>query len=263
MNAVNKTLYIPLFGKAAVSQKGIIIKDSKAEEIWKREGFALHGKARSRWLTYYMAMRARVFDEWTKDQLQKYPEAVILHIGCGMDSRVERINAFERIWYDIDYPSVIQERMQYFTESNHYRMLSADASGTKWIDGLEKGKEAIVIMEGISMYLTNEELGSLFLALQSQFANVRLLMDSYTVFGAKASRFKNPVNDVGAKIVSGIDYPEILEQNEGIRFVRELDMTPSELIDELSGFEQIFFKLMFAGKAAKRIYRLYEYKINK
>ncbi len=263
MNAVNKTLYIPLFGKAAVSQKGIIIKDSKAEEIWKKEGFALHGKAKSRWLTYYMAMRARVFDEWTKDQLQKYPEAIILHIGCGMDSRVERINAFERIWYDIDYPSVIQERTQYFMESGHYRMLSADASNTKWINGLEKGKEAIVIMEGISMYLTNEELGSLLLALQSQFANVLLLMDSYTVFGAKASRFKNPVNDVGAKIVSGIDYPEILEQNEGIHFVREHDMTPSELVDELRGLEQIFFKFMFAGKAAKRIYRLYEYKINK
>ncbi|TCL56242.1 O-methyltransferase involved in polyketide biosynthesis [Kineothrix alysoides] len=263
MNAVNKTLYIPLFGKAEVSRKGIIIKDPKAEEIWKQEGFALHGKAKSRWLAYYMAMRARVFDEWTKNQLQKYPEAIILHIGCGMDSRVERINAFERIWYDIDYPSVIQERMQYFTESDNYRMLSADASDIKWINGLEKGKEAIVIMEGISMYLTNEELGSLFLALQSQFANVLLLMDSYTVFGAKASRFKNPVNDVGAKIVSGIDYPEVLEQNERIHFAGELDMTPSGLVDELSAFEQIFFRLMFAGKAAKRIYRLYEYKIIK
>lgn len=263
MDAVNKTLYIPLFGKAAVSQKGIIIKDSKAEEIWEKEGFALHGKAKSRWLTYYMAMRAHVFDEWTKKQLQKYPEAIVLHIGCGMDSRVERINASERIWYDIDYPSVIQERMQYFEESGNYRMLSADASDIKWINGLENGKEAIVIMEGISMYLTGGEIGSLFLALQNQFTRVLLLMDCYTVFGAKVSRFKNPVNDVGAKIVSGIDHPEAFEQNEGIHFTRELDMTPSELIDELSAFEQTFFKLMFAGKTAKKIYRLYEYKINK
>ncbi len=263
MDAVNKTLYIPLFGKASVSQKGIIIKDPKAEEIWKKEGFTLRGKAKSRWLTYYMAMRARVFDEWTKKQLQKYPEAIVLHIGCGMDSRVERINASERIWYDIDYPSVIQERKHYFEESGNYRMLSADASDTKWIGGLDKCKEAVVIMEGISMYLTGGEIGSLFLALQNQFTRVRLLMDCYTVFGAKASRFKNPVNDVGAKIVSGIDHPEAFEQNEGIHFTRELDMTPSELIDELSAFEQTFFKLMFAGKTAKKIYRLYEYKINK
>ena len=41
MNSVNKTLYIPLYGKAYVSKKGIILKDSKAEEIWAKEGFAL------------------------------------------------------------------------------------------------------------------------------------------------------------------------------------------------------------------------------
>ena len=34
MNGVNKTLYIPLYGKSYVSKKGIILKDTKAEEIW-------------------------------------------------------------------------------------------------------------------------------------------------------------------------------------------------------------------------------------
>lgn len=33
MNEVNKTLYIPLYGKALVSKKGIIIKDEMAQKI--------------------------------------------------------------------------------------------------------------------------------------------------------------------------------------------------------------------------------------
>ena len=37
MNNVNKTLYIPLYGKAYVSKKGIILNDKKAEEIWSSE----------------------------------------------------------------------------------------------------------------------------------------------------------------------------------------------------------------------------------
>lgn len=41
MNEINKTLYIPLYGKSSVSKKGIIIKDSKAEEIWEKEKFPL------------------------------------------------------------------------------------------------------------------------------------------------------------------------------------------------------------------------------
>ena len=43
MNGVNKTLYIPLYGKSYVSRKGIILGDKKAEEIWEAEGFELKG----------------------------------------------------------------------------------------------------------------------------------------------------------------------------------------------------------------------------
>ena len=64
MDGVNQTLYIPLYGKAFVSNKNIILKDEKAEEIWKKEGFPLKGKSKSKWLAYYMAMRAAVYDAW-------------------------------------------------------------------------------------------------------------------------------------------------------------------------------------------------------
>ena len=55
MNGVNKTLYIPLYGKAYVSKKGIILDDKKAE------------------------------------QMVNAPNAVVIHIGCGMDSRCIRV----------------------------------------------------------------------------------------------------------------------------------------------------------------------------
>lgn len=34
MNEINKTLYIPLYGKAKVSKMGIILNDKTAETIW-------------------------------------------------------------------------------------------------------------------------------------------------------------------------------------------------------------------------------------
>ena len=64
MNEVNKTLYIPLYGKSEVSKKKIIINDPTAEKIWAKVNFKVTGKARSKWLTYNMAMRARIFDDW-------------------------------------------------------------------------------------------------------------------------------------------------------------------------------------------------------
>ena len=58
MNNVNKTLYIPLYGKSYVSKKGILLHDPKAEEIWAAEGFKIRGKSASKWLAYYMGMRS-------------------------------------------------------------------------------------------------------------------------------------------------------------------------------------------------------------
>ena len=67
MNNVNKTLYIPLYGKAYVSERGLFLKDLQAEHIWKAEGFALKGKAKSKWLAYNMGMRSAVFDRWLEE----------------------------------------------------------------------------------------------------------------------------------------------------------------------------------------------------
>lgn len=72
MNEVNKTLFIPLYGKSQVSKKNIILNDPTAEKIWEEEGFPMHGKSKSKWLAYNMAMRARVFDDWTDEMLREH-----------------------------------------------------------------------------------------------------------------------------------------------------------------------------------------------
>ena len=56
MDSVSKTLYIPLYGKAYVSKRGLFLNDAKAEEIWAKEGFPLKGKSASQWLAYYMGI---------------------------------------------------------------------------------------------------------------------------------------------------------------------------------------------------------------
>ena len=83
MNNVNRTLYIPLYGKAYVSKRSLFIKDEKAEEIWEAEQFALKRKSRSKWLAFYMGIRSAVFDGWLRSKLSQKEGAAVIHIGCG------------------------------------------------------------------------------------------------------------------------------------------------------------------------------------
>ena len=259
MTEVNKTLYIPLYGKSYVSEKGIILSDKKAEEIWSSAGFSLTGRSKSKWLAYYMGMRARVFDDWVSAKVRENGDAIVIHVGCGLDSRVERVGASHNMWYDLDFPEVVEERRLYYTENDHYRMIGADIRKDGWLSAIPTTRCAIVVMEGVSMYLASNELLSVLSMLCSRFDSLSILMDCYTTFAAKASKIKNPINDVGVTLVYGIDDPYSCEV-DNLVFVKEWDMTPTHLIDELSGMEKRLFKSLYGGEMSKKLYRLYEYR---
>ena len=259
MNNVNQTLYIPLYGKSYVSKKGIILQDKKAESIWDAEGFPLKAKSKSKWLAYYMGMRSAVFDHWLTEQVSQTSDAVILHIGCGLDSRCLRIATPVQAWYDIDFPDVITERKRFYQPTNTYHMIGIDSRNAALFDILPKAEHAIIIMEGISMYMNTEELTTLLNRLSKHFTNVQLLIDCYTSFAAKASKYKNPINDVGVTKVYGIDHPSLISENTGFHFIKEHNMTPASMINQLNKMEKLIFKPLYGGKIAKKMYRLYEY----
>ncbi len=259
MNSVNKTLYIPLYGKSYVSKKGLFLDDKKAEEIWAAEGFSLKGKSKSKWLAYYMGIRSAVFDEWLKQKLADGQNAVVIHIGCGMDSRFIRVGTDNQKWYDVDFFEVIEERKRYYVESANYQMIAGDVRDCRWLKNIKENNHAIIVMEGVSMYLTIEEIHKLTNSLCAHFKRVVLLMDCYTSFAAKMSKHRNPINDVGVTKVYGIDNPEGLQSDE-LAFVKEHTMIPKKYIDELRGLEKFVFSKLYAGGFSKKLYRLFEYK---
>lgn len=259
MNSVNKTLYIPLRGKAYVSKKGLFLDDKKAEKIWEAEGFALRGKSSSKWLAYYMGIRSAVFDEWLKEQARENDGAVVIHIGCGLDSRIIRAGIEYHKWYDVDFSDVIEERKLYYSESCSYQMLVGDARDCKWLEDIEETGSAIVVMEGVSMYLTADEMQKLTDSLCDHFERVALLVDCYTSFAARVSKHRNPINEVGVTKVYGVDDPKEY-QGEKIVFVRERKMIPEKYVNELKGFERFIFSRLYAGSFSEKLYRLFEYK---
>ena len=118
---------------------------------------------------------------------------------------------------------------------------------------------AIVILEGVSMYFQPEELVRLLSELSGHFKLVKLLMDCYTERAAKASKYKNPINDVGVTEVYGYDNLQDLADKSGLVFSKEHSMTPGKYIKELQGMEKVVFRHLFAGKIAAAMYRMYEF----
>src|ERR1700733_5521205 len=64
--------------------------------------------------------RTAQFDAWTNLFLAAHPQAVVLHMGCGLDSRFFRLRPGAEVqWYDVDYPEVAALRTQLYPPAEH------------------------------------------------------------------------------------------------------------------------------------------------
>ena len=110
----SKTLFIPLYGKALMSKECLFLKDKKAEEIINKVDYNFKKLKQSKWLSMYMALRAKKIDEICKNYIDKDLNLIVIHLGCGLDSRNLRIGQNVN-WYDIDLKNVIDLRKEYTT----------------------------------------------------------------------------------------------------------------------------------------------------
>src|ERR1700759_1151484 len=76
---------------------------------------------------YQVVLRAKQLDDWCADFLQRHRDAIVLHLGCGLDGRVFRLGA-PNLWFDVDQPGVIELRRRLYDDTEHYRMIGSSVT---------------------------------------------------------------------------------------------------------------------------------------
>lgn len=257
----SETLFIPLLGKAEVSLYGDILQDEKAKEIVESVGYPF--KKMSKFLSIYMGIRAAILDRYVENFIKRHPQGMVIYLGCGLDSRVERVKAKPFLWIDLDLPDVIQVRKQFYQESGSYRMIGKSVTDFSWLEeAAECDRPVIVVAEGLTMYLTDEENKELIQQIRQHFARADYVFDAYSISAVWWSKYKNPVNKMGAVIRWGLDEPLLLEDKEaGIQYIETKYFTHQEWVGKLSGRTKWMFKFLYGNKWADNLYRIYYYKM--
>jgi len=65
-------------------------------------------------LVVHIAIRAKKYDDYARNFLQKFPDGVVVNIGCGLDSRFLRIDNERVVLYDLDLPEIIAIKKNLF-----------------------------------------------------------------------------------------------------------------------------------------------------
>lgn len=259
MTNESQTLFIPLYGKAIMSKEGFF-EDKTAEKIVSSLDYDFGKIDTSKKLAIYMTMRAMQYDRLAEDFIKQNPNGTIIQLGCGLDSRCNRVKAKYKIWYDVDFADVIEIRSQYYPISEKYKMIGSSVTDFGWLDKIKHSEDNVLILaEGLSMYLTENDMRNLIEQFKSHFRKSVFIFDAYSSTALKMSKFRNPVNAVNAKVSFSLDDPKIFEQ-EKIKCFLNNDIILSEYVNKLKGVYKNRF--LFMGKFGKNYYRIYGYKIS-
>jgi len=176
LTGAQKTLFITLYAKALDSRsKHPILNDKKADEIIRSIDFDFEHTA-GFGNKGILVVRAKQYDEWTREFLNTIPNAIVLNLGCGLDSRILRIKPPSSVlWFDLDFPDVINERRNYYADHDNYRMIGSSITNSEWLEAIPKDRPSLTIADGVFEYLTRDEVKALFNRLTNHFPSGRRL----------------------------------------------------------------------------------------
>ena len=153
LSGVPETMLQTVYARAKESRGRGAIRDLKAEEIIGRLDYDFSLADKDAAMHSGVIARTIVLDRLVGEYLAAHPGATVMNLACGLDTRCYRMQGCA-YWYNLDLPETIAVREALLPESGSISQLAMSAMDD-WGAAVEgPSGPALVIIEGLTMYLT-------------------------------------------------------------------------------------------------------------
>ncbi len=219
LSGVAETLLITLYIRAMESQRpDALIKDERAEALVRQldqESLRKTLALTDDFSRVAVILKGREFDRFAQDFLVRHPDAVVVHIGCGLDTRFERVDNGRVEWYDLDLPDVIELRRKLVGgEGARHHFLACSVLDSAWVDTVSAHQQRpfLFLAEGVFMYFEEAQVKSLVLTLREHFPSAELVFDAFSPIMRWGHNVRVTRTRVGAYLHWGLKHSRDLER---------------------------------------------------
>jgi O-methyltransferase involved in polyketide biosynthesis len=241
------TLLATLYGRALDARKPKpILGDTMAAEAVDEIDFDFTKTGMRKGDDAAVALRARHIDGWVREFLAAQPNATVLHVGCGLDSRVYRIDPGPDVrWFDVDYPDVIELRRELYPARDGYEMVGSSVVEPAWLEQVPADSPVLVVAEGLTMYLSEVDGKALLGRIVRRLPSGQFVFDALSRRGIKMQVLNKAIQAAGAKVAWGIDSGAELEAIDSrLRCVTALSAMDLDGYEELKPAYRLLVKLL-------------------
>ena len=224
LTGVPETMLQTIYARAKESKGRGAIHDSKAEEIISSLDYDFSLADKDAAMHSGVIARTIVLDKLTKDWLAKNPDAVVVNIACGLDTRCYRMKGYAH-WYNLDLPETMEVREKLLPEDGAIFQLAMSAMDD-WGEMIsERDTPVLVIIEGLTMYLTESDVKRIFEVISARFDKVTVFVEVMNPMVVKSFKEKS-IEGSHAKFTWGIKNGKALaELLSGFNFTEEHSLT--------------------------------------
>ncbi|HEX2212064.1 MAG TPA: class I SAM-dependent methyltransferase, partial [Mycobacterium sp.] len=203
------TMLATLYAKALDAEAPTsILHDSWAADLVERIDYDWAATTMTVGNAPSVTLRSAYFDKWTRRFLDAHPDSVVLHLGCGLDSRFWRTDPGPGVdWFDVDYPEVAELRNKLFPAVPNNHVVAASVTDPGLLVQIPDDRPTLVVAEGLTMYLTRDDGLTMLRGVVSRFPGGELQFDAFSRFGIANQWVNAVVRRSGATLSWGIDRP--------------------------------------------------------
>ena len=224
LSGVPETMLQTLYARARESQGRGVIQDKKAEELIARLDYDFTLAEKDTAMRSGVIARTIVLDKLVNAFLAAHPGAIVVNIACGLDTRCYRMAGFSH-WYNLDLPETIAVRKKLLPESGAISQIALSAMDDWGGQIAESGAPALIVIEGLTMYLTQADVQRIFAVIARRFSRATVLVETMNPIAVKRFKEKS-IEGSHAKFTWGVkDGRALASLLPGFRFVEEHALT--------------------------------------
>lgn len=256
-----ETMLITLYAKAQPDNP--LFFDPIAREILNRVDYDFTELKVPKKSVFLVCQRTKKLDAVTREFLVENPNGVVLHLGCGLDSRFWRVDNGLVEWYDLEMPQVVALRQHFFEPVDRYHLIASSVTDLTWISQVKAAdRPVLVVAEGLLMYLDEVDVRSLFIQLRKSFPNCRLVADVFSRLTARTAINHASLKQTGASLGWGIDDSREIESwEQGIQLKEEWFFNQDPDLHLLSARYRLAYKIASVFKIARNAHRIVTYQL--
>lgn len=200
-----ETMIQTLYARAKESGKeNAKIHDDMAVEMVSRLDYDFSKADQDKAMSYGVIARTIVLDEMVEKHLSGHPNTIVVNIASGLDTRCYRMQGKYVRWYNVDLPETMKIREKFLTENGSISQIAKSAMDASYIDDIEYGGEnVLVIIEGLSMYLSEADVLQMMSIIEKTFRKVTVMIETMSPFVVKHIKEKS-IEGSRAKFTWGV-----------------------------------------------------------